>query len=63
MQEEQSDELMEEQSEAPASEFDKQPSSVENMKQKVADGQESVARVVSQFAEKVKQTALGSSNQ
>ena len=63
MQEEPSDELREEQSAVPASEFDKQPSSVENMKQKVAEGQESVVRVVSQVAGKVKQATLGSNNE
>lgn len=63
MQEDERDELKEEQTEVPASEFDKQPSSVDSMKQMMAKGTESVASVASQAAEKVKEMTSGGSRQ
>ncbi|CAL5229498.1 g12834 [Coccomyxa viridis] len=53
------DELKEEQTEVPASEFDKQPSSLDSMKQAVAAGTETIANVASQATEKVKEMTIG----
>ncbi len=59
MQEGERDELKEEQTEVPASEFDKQPSSLDSMKQAVAAGTETIANVASQATEKVKEMTIG----
>ena len=59
MQEDERDELKEEQTEVPASEFDKQPSSVDSVKQMVAEGTESITNAASRATETVKQMAMG----
>ena len=63
MQEDERDELKEEQTEVPASEFDKQPSSVGSVEQMVAKGTENIASVASQATEKVKEMTIGGSHE
>lgn len=57
--EDERDELKEEQTEVPASEFDKQPSSVDSVKQMVAEGTETITNAASRATETVKQMAMG----
>jgi len=59
MQEDERDELKEEQSEVPASEFDKQPSSMDSVKQTVSEATDSIISVASRATESVKQMTVG----
>ena len=63
MQDEGRDELKEEQEEVPASEFDKQPSALENAKQAVAENTESIINAASQATDKVKEMTVGGSSE
>ncbi len=63
MQKDERDELKEEQTEVPASEFDKQPSTLDSMKQAVAEGTTTIANVASQATEKVKEMTVGSNQE
>ena len=44
----------------PASEFDKQPSSLDSVKQVVSEGTNTIANVASQATQKVKEMTVGS---
>lgn len=63
MQDEGRDELKEEQEEVPASEFDKQPSTLEIAKQALAESTESVMNAASQATDKVKEMTVGGSSE